>query len=204
MINIELKRYLEQEILPQYDNYDKGHNRDHILEVANGSLELANNREVNLDMVYTAAIFHDIGLCEGRDIHHLASAKMLRSDNFISNYFSATNLEIIAQAIEDHRASSKESPRSIYGEILSSADRIINLDTIILRSFYHSEKHCPHYSTIEHINRIYNHIQDKYGEGGYLKIPILTKRNKEALQHLRAMIVNQDEFKDYCSNLLNL
>ncbi|MFI3296762.1 MAG: HD domain-containing protein [bacterium] len=199
MILIE---YLEEKILPCYDSYDKGHNREHIVEVVRGAMELAQEREVDIEMVITSAYFHDLGLCQGREIHHLASAKMLRNDLFINQYFTPTQIDIIAEAIEDHRASAKSNPRSIYGEILSSADRIIKLDTIIIRSYYHSEKHYPHFTFDEHIERIHNHIVTKYGENGYLRVPILTENNRLELQKLRAKLVNETEFKSYCAEVI--
>ncbi len=201
-VNSHLKKYLDNEILPQYKTYDKGHNTDHIEEVARGAMELASDYDVNCDMIYTAAIFHDLGLIEGRDIHHLASAKMLRNDNFISSYFTEDEINTIAEAIEDHRASSKTAPRTIYGEILSSADRIIDADKIIMRSFYHNEKHYPDCTLEENLDKIYNHIMDKYAEGGYLKLPIATKKNKAGLAHLRSLASCKSSFKAYCRELV--
>lgn len=202
MINSELKEYLDSVVLPHYKNYDKGHSVDHITEVARESLELASTRSVNVDMVYTAAIFHDLGLVEGREFHHLASGRMLRKDSFIRGYFSAEDVEIIAEAIEDHRASAKSAPRSIYGEILSSADRLIDADTIIMRSYYHSEKHYPTYTMDEHLARILSHVQSKYSEGGYLRIPILTKRNAEGLSYLRSLLCDPTTFTTYALKVI--
>ncbi len=202
MINNELKEYLNNNILPQYDKFDKGHNRDHILAVAAGTMELAEQYDVNRDMLYTAALFHDLGLSEGRDTHHITSARMLKNDSFIKKIFSTEEILIIAESIEDHRASAKSEPRSIYGKILSSADRLIEPDTIIRRSFYHSEVVSPHFSTEEHINAIYNHITNKYSEGGYLKMPIITKRNAEGLAQLRELHRDEKSFKEYCAKLL--
>ncbi len=202
-VSRRLKFYLDYTIIRRYESYDKGHNRDHIEEVAEGVLELAIGREVDCDMLYTAAIFHDLGLCEGRETHHLSSARMLREDSFINEFFSTEQVEIIAEAIEDHRASAKNPPRSIYGEILSSADRVIDPDRIILRSFYHSEKYHPELTFDGHIDRIYHHIIDKYGKGGYLRIPILTERNRIGLERLREMVANEEAFKGYLRKALS-
>lgn len=197
-----LQQYLDEIILPQYDNYDKGHNRDHILDVVNGAIELAKERDVNIEMILTAAYFHDLGLIEGRETHHITSAKLMRNDKFITSYFSPDQIKIISEAIEDHRASAKKEPRSIYGEIISSADRIIKLDTIITRTFYYSEKHFPEFTLSAHIERIYKHISEKYGENGYLRIPILTQKNKLALNNLRSRLTNKEEFKQHCVRLI--
>ncbi len=202
-VSKKLKFYLDYTILRRYDSYDKGHNRDHIEEVAEGVLELAVGRNVDCNMLYTAAIFHDLGLCEGRETHHISSARMLREDSFINEFFTSEQVETIAEAIEDHRASAKNPPRSIYGEILSSADRVIDPDKIILRSFYHSEKYHPELTLEGHIDRIYQHIVEKYGEGGYLRVPILTERNRQGLQRLREMITNEEAFKGCIRKVLS-
>ncbi len=198
----KLKDYLNNTILPKYDNYDKGHNRSHILDVVNGVQELSTNYDVNTEMLHTAAIFHDLGLIEGRDTHHITSAKMLREDKFICSYFNAQQINTIAEAIEDHRASSKTPPRSIYGEILSSADRIIDTNTIIIRSYYHNEKHYPNCNLQENLDLIYNHITNKYGINGYLRIPITTQKNKEGLEYLRTLLIDEISFKTYCTKII--
>ncbi|MFI3287113.1 MAG: HD domain-containing protein [Rikenellaceae bacterium] len=202
IVNPQLREYLDSEILPQYSSYDKGHNMTHITEVATAALELAAQRDVNIDMVYTSAIFHDLGLIEGRDTHHLTSAVMLRDNEFLKGHFTAEQLEIIAEAIEDHRASAKEPPRSIYGEILSSADRQIDAETIIRRSYYYNLKHFENFSLEQHIARILAHIQEKYAEGGYLKVPILTQKNKQGLQKLRVLAASKENFTDFCTTII--
>ncbi len=97
-INSSLRQYIEQTILPQYDNYDKGHNRDHIVAVTEAAIELATGYDVELEMIYTAASFHDLGLVEGRDTHHLTSAKMLLADPFITQFFTPKQCQTIADA----------------------------------------------------------------------------------------------------------
>ncbi len=202
MINKELKHYLDTKILTKYHTYDRGHNCEHIKAVANASIELADGHNLDMDMVYTAAIYHDLGLIEGRDTHHLSSARMLREDDFITNFLGPDRTHTVAQAIEDHRASSKTKPRSIYGEILSSADRIIDPDTIIMRTYYYGLEHYPKIGFKEQLDRIYEHIQDKYCEGGYLKIPILTKKNEAGLAKLRSLANDENSFKQYCKRLI--
>ena len=195
----ELMRYA----FPIYDRFDKGHNRNHIVEVIDASMELAKDYDVNEEMIFVAALYHDLGLQQGREHHHTVSANMLRNDTKITEHFTPEQVEIIAEAIEDHRASAKNPPRSIYGEILASADRVIDIDTIILRSFHHSQKQNPELSLNEHIDRVHEHIVDKYGENGYMKIPILTKRNEEELNQLYAMLKDEQSIKCYELHMLH-
>ena len=124
-INPRLKDYIEAEILPRYREFDSAHRIDHVQEVIRGSLELALHYDVDVDMVYTVAAYHDTGLCGGREEHHILSGRILRGDATLKHYFSPDKIEIMAQAVEDHRASSSHAPRSIYGRIAAEADRII-------------------------------------------------------------------------------
>ena len=40
MINKEIKKYIEAKIIPQYENFDKGHNISHVETVIEESLKL--------------------------------------------------------------------------------------------------------------------------------------------------------------------
>ena len=66
MKNPELREYIEQNIIPRYNNFDKAHQREHVLMVIQQSLELAEKLGMDTDMAYTIAAYHDTGLCEGR------------------------------------------------------------------------------------------------------------------------------------------
>ena len=80
MIQPQLKTYIEQEILPRYDHFDAAHQRNHAEEVIERSMALAQHYDVEENMVYAIAAYHDTGLCEGRDTHHLVSGRIIRED----------------------------------------------------------------------------------------------------------------------------
>ena len=62
MINKELKEYIENNIFPKYNKNDEGHNLDHIKYVIERSLKFAKIvQDINVDMVYTIAVYHDLG-----------------------------------------------------------------------------------------------------------------------------------------------
>ena len=77
MVNPTIIAYVEQEILPRYDHFDAAHQRNHADEVIERSLDLAKHYDVDENMVYAIAAYHDTGLCEGRDTHHLVSGRMI-------------------------------------------------------------------------------------------------------------------------------
>ena len=164
MINEKLKEYIEGNILPQYEGNDAGHSKEHIDYVTKRSLEFAEKvDDVNLDMVYTTAAFHDIGHNIDSDNHEKESAKILEQDEFVSQYFNEEEKLLIKEAIEDHRASLEGEPRSIYGKIVSSADRITSLDEVIKRTLSYRIK-TKYKSNIDQImDESLEHIKNKYG-----------------------------------------
>ena len=190
-LTAELIDYIETEILPRYDAFDKAHNRKHAITVLVKSLRLAQHYDVSPAMVYTIAAFHDSGLVEGREHHHTASARIIREDKRLKELFTAEEIEIMADAVEDHRASSSNPPRTIYGKIVAEADRIINSDTIMTRTIQYGLANYPALTKEEHIERAVAHIKEKYGEGGYLKLWIPQSDNAARLQEFRTLISNE-------------
>ena len=183
-----LREYIEKEILPRYEGYDSAHRLDHIGAVIRRSADLAQNYDVDGDMVYAIAAYHDLGICEGRETHHLTSARMMREDNNLLQWFTPSQIETMAQAVEDHRASAKSAPRSVYGRIVAEADREIDADTIVRRTIEYGLSHYPQYDREGHSARFKEHIAEKYARGGYIKIWIPEGENARRLESFRAEI----------------
>lgn len=182
---MSLREYIEQEILPRYENYDSAHRLDHIGAVIRRSADLAKGYDVDEDMVYAIAAYHDLGICEGRELHHLSSARMMREDGNLRQWFSEEQIETMAQAVEDHRASAKSAPRSVYGRIVAEADREIDADTIVRRTIEYGLSHYPEYDRQGQFNRFKEHIDQKYARGGYIKIWIPEGENARRLEAFR-------------------
>ena len=187
-MNQELREYVESEIIPRYSNFDKAHREDHARSVIEEALRLSTFYDVNEDMVYAAAAFHDTGLVEGRQTHHLVSGRIIREDPRLPEWFSPSQIEMIAQAAEDHRASGTTEPRSIYGKIIAEADRDIIPIKILRRTVQFGLEHYPELSREEHRRRFLDHLHEKYYYGGYLKLYIPQSRNAVSLERLRQMI----------------
>ena len=79
-------------------------------KVIEESLKLAFHYEVDSAMVYTIAAYHDLGLCEGREFHHIVSGKILLADETLRQWFTDDQMLEMKEAIEDHRASNKQAP----------------------------------------------------------------------------------------------
>lgn len=187
-IDHSLRKYVEEEIIPLYDSFDRAHRRDHVETVIEQSLLLASNYNVDINMVYAVAAFHDVGLCKGREYHHIESANIVRGDKLLNTFFTAEEINVIADAVEDHRASSKAAPRTLYGRIVAEADRVIDGDTILRRTVQYGLSHYPSLSREEHFNRACEHLEEKYADGGYLKLWIPESPNATRLQQFRKVI----------------
>lgn len=187
-IEKSLQSFLEKQILPRYAEFDKAHQENHALSVIEQSMKLAPYYDVNYNMVYTIAAYHDLGLHDDRKTHHLISGKIIREDVRLKEWFTPEQIETMAQAAEDHRASSDHEPRSIYGKIVAEADRLIDKDTILRRTIQYGFKHYPHLDKEAHIQRALDHLNEKYAEGGYLKLWIPESPNAERLHSLKKLI----------------
>ena len=195
MITTELQEYVEREILPRYDQHDAAHRRDHVETVIGQSLAIVrqlNQQGANLseDMAYAIAAYHDTGLCEGREHHHEVSARIIRADQELHRWFSDEQISIIADAAEDHRASSKQAPRTIYGRIVAEADRVIVPETIIQRTIQYGLEHYPNLNREGHYERTVEHLREKYGDGGYLRLWFPESPNAARLAELRQIIAD--------------
>lgn len=188
MLNPYLKSFIETEILPLYAQFDKAHQEDHARQVIQQSINLVPYYEVDINMVYAIAAYHDVGLCKDRKTHHVISGQIVRNDQRLQKWFSSEQIETMAQAVEDHRASSDHEPRSIYGKIVAEADRLIDAETIIRRTIQYGLKHYPEMNRDEHIQRAIEHLNEKYTEGGYLKLWIPESPNAERLKQLQQLL----------------
>lgn len=188
MLNPYLKSFIETEILPLYAQFDRAHQEDHARQVIQQSINLVPYYEVDINMVYAIAAYHDVGLCKDRKTHHVISGQIVRNDQRLQKWFSSEQIETMAQAVEDHRASSDHEPRSIYGKIVAEADRLIDAETIIRRTIQYGLKHYPEMNRDEHIQRAIKHLNEKYAEGGYLKLWIPESPNAERLKQLQQLL----------------
>ena len=196
-----LHEYIEQQILPRYAAFDKGHQRDHAQSVIQESMVLAKEHGADLDMAYTIAAFHDLGLEVNREQHHIHSGEILMADPILPQFFTEEQREIMRDAVEDHRASSKHAPRTIYGAIVAEADRHIDPETILRRALQFGMKQNPDANFEWHFNRAYEHMLEKYAEGGYMHLWLNSKRNVDGLTKLREIIGDKEYMKTICERI---
>lgn len=206
-IREDIQKFVFDEIVPKYAGFDPAHKEDHALTVIEQAMLLmdrmsawraAQNEETasnwqevpEREMLFIAAACHDLGLVNGRERHHLDSGIIIRNDPRLRQWFTEEDIETIAQAAEDHRASGKSAPRSIYGKIVAEADRVIDGETIIRRTVQFGFTHYPSLEREAHIKRAVEHLREKYGRGGYLKLWIPWSDNATRLNALQEMIAD--------------
>lgn len=204
-IDLDLVKYVQEVIVPRCDGFDAAHSRSHVETVIGQSLQIYDllteqGMELNMNMVYAIAAFHDLGLCEGRDLHHLVSGRIVRGDELLRKWFDSEQIEVMAQAVEDHRASAKNPPRSIYGRIVAEADRVIDTETIIERTILYGLQHYKDFSFEEQVQRCVDHLREKYGDGGYLKLQFENSPNAQRLEELRVIIRDEQRLRELVRN----
>ena len=218
-INSTLEKYIFEEIVPRYASFDAAHKEDHALTVIRQALELLDGRDswaaaqadveplwltpVSRAMLMTAAACHDLGLVNGRERHHLDSGIIIRADSRLKEWFTEAQIEVIAQAAEDHRASGKGAPRSIYGMLIAEADRVIDQETIIRRTIQFGLKHYPDLCREGQLQRAREHLVEKYGRGGYLRLWIPWSSNAARLNALQDLIADPEALTSTIDMIFN-
>ena len=200
----EIRSFIEREIVPRYDDFDAGHGRDHVLTVMFQALSLAQYYpEVDQCLLLVAAAYHDLGLINGREHHHTDSARIVREDERLRQWFDEAEINTIADAAEDHRASSDHEPRTIYGRIVAEADRIIDGKTIVRRALQYGLKHEPGLDREGQYRRLMEHMREKYDYGGYLKLWIPHGENARRLEEFRQVLADQAAFRILFDTIYN-
>ena len=194
-IRNDIEAYVFDVIVPLYKGFDSAHREDHAMTVISQAMYLLDKMpegfaEVDREILFVAAACHDLGLVNGRERHHLDSGEIIRSNAKLKEWFSEEQIETIAQAAEDHRASGKSAPRSIYGMLVAEADRVIDGETIIRRTIQFGMNNYPELDREGHIRRAVEHLREKYGRGGYLKLWIPWSDNAARLSELQDIIAD--------------
>lgn len=203
-LNQKLIKYIETQVFPQYSKNEEGHGINHIKTVIERSLKFAKNHDVDINMVYTIAAYHDLGHHIDRKKHEIISAELFMKDENMKRFFTDEQRKTIKEAIEDHRASSDHKPRSIYGMIVSTADRtIIDIDTTIKRAYSYGKRNYEGLTEEEQIERVYSHLKEKYGENGYAKIYLKDEDFEKALQKLRQALSDKQSFINRVKKIVN-
>ena len=191
-VNLDLMAFIETEILPRYSNFDKAHGTQHVTNVIRKSIRLARAIGADINMAYAAAAYHDLGLEGPRAIHHITGGKILAADARLKKWFSAEQIKIMKEAVEDHRASASHAPRSIYGKIVAEADRELEPETVFRRTVQFGIDRYPEKDKEEQWKRFIGHLDNKYSGHGYIRLWIPGSENEANLKKIRDFINQPD------------
>lgn len=194
-VSLDLMEFVERNILKRYNAFDAAHNINHAQRVIRGSIKLAQRMGADINMAYVVAAYHDLGLEVERATHHIESGKILKADRRLDKWFSAQQIEIMRQAVEDHRASASRAPRNIYGKIVAEADRDLEPMSVIRRTIQFGLAHYPEKTKEEHWDRFVEHLQQKYSSAGYIKLWIAGSDNEQNLRELRRIISDRQQLR---------
>lgn len=194
-VSLDLMEFIETQILPRYNQFDKAHNMVHAKRVISQSVELARMVGANVDMAYAIAAYHDLGLEGPRAIHHLTSGKIIEADARLRRWFSPQQISIMREAAEDHRASNSHAPRSIYGKIIAEADRDLEPLMVFRRTVEYGIDHYPEMSREEHWERFIEHMRNKYSDHGYIKLWIPGSPNAQHQKTIQQLISSPDKLR---------
>jgi len=187
-VSLDLMEFVEQNILPKYNAFDKAHRLGHVSRVIKNSLNLAVSVGVDVDMAYTIAAYHDLGLSGPRAAHHILSGKILLADKRLKRWFSDEQIRIMKEAVEDHRASASHTPRNIYGKIIAEADRDLDPREVFTRAIEYGLEHYPEKNGEEQWLRFVAHMEEKYSSHGYIRLWIAHSPNEAKLNEIRNTI----------------
>ena len=195
-VSLDLMEFVEQNILPRYNDFDRAHRLSHANHVIKNSLALALSTGADINMCYVIAAYHDLGLEGPRAIHHITSGKILLADRRLRRWFSDEQLKIMKEAVEDHRASASHAPRSIYGKIVAEADRDLEPEHVFRRTIEYGLDHYPEKSKEEQWERILDHMEHKYSSHGYIKLWLPNSPNEKFLKEIRELIVDRKALRE--------
>ena len=197
-LNENIVKYIVEKIFPQYDTNIGGHGIEHVKNVINRSFELNELFHLNLNpnMVYVIAAFHDMGYKVDPENHEQVSADIFYQDEVMKYFFSDEDRQIIYEAIIDHRASLEYEARSVYGKLVSSADRAIDIDIalwgiILFQRDKHKDENLSDLYIIEYA---YKKLASKYGKGGYAKMYFPDQKYQDFLDAMQELVADKERF----------
>ncbi|MBR5326824.1 MAG: HD domain-containing protein [Prevotella sp.] len=194
--SLDLVEFIETQILPRYAEFDRAHNMEHVTRVIRSSLELVKTTGADVNMAYTIAAYHDLGMIGHRADHHIRGGKILATDARLKKWFSPEQIKIMKEAVEDHRASASRAPRSIYGKIVAEADRDIDTMTVVRRTIQYGLSNYPEMDKEGHWKRFKEHMDNKYSKDGYIRLWIPNSPNAKKLSELRDLIAQPDRLRE--------
>lgn len=201
--SLDLVEFVETNILPRYAAFDKAHGLSHVNSVIRRSLDLARTLGADLNMAYTIAAYHDLGMSGPRAVHHITGGRILAQDARLKRWFSTEQIKVMKEAVEDHRASASRAPRSVYGRIVAEADRDMTPDVVMRRVVQYGVSHYPELDREGHWLRFVQHLDEKYSAHGYIRLWIHGSQNERNLNTLRTLMTDTPRLRQMFDKLFD-
>lgn len=204
-VNNELRKYIENNIFPLYENNYIGDEIDRVYYVIKRSEQIIEENDLNVDdnILFAAICYHDLRKDNDEKSHEKVSSEIMFNDEFLKDFFTEKQREIIKEAIEDQRANAETEPRNIYGKILSSASRNSSIEQTLKRSYIYGKKKNPNLSDEEIFEGAYEALLNKFGENGYAKFYFKDSTYEKFLKDIRHLLSNKEEFINAQRNFIN-
>lgn len=200
-VDLKLRDYVEKKVFPLWELNDKGHGPIHRTEVIRRIFALNETFQLNLNpnMLFVIASYHDVGKYIDHKKHHLIAVEKFMEDEKIKQFFTDNQRIIIKEAIEDHRSSKEDDPRSVYGKLISSADRNTTIEIVFIRSFFVAKDRMPDMNINEYLDYTVNRLINKYSEENPENMFFEDDIYKVFLKDMRDLLTRPDDFKNlYC------
>lgn len=204
----EVKEYINSCVKPVYKTFDKAHSTSHFNFVTKNCVEygkelIEKGVELNLEIAYVVGALHDVGISKGREGHAKSSGEIVRNDQKLKEFYFEDEIEMIAQAVEDHSSHLEYEPRSIYGKIVADADRNNSVYLVFSRPIKFGIKHEKTNTREEHINRAYDFVQNKFGRNGYVKYWLDIPNTTKAQQEIWELLDDEKACKNYIAGIFD-
>ena len=207
-IRKDLKDWITKTIKPQYKNFDKAHSISHFNFVTKNCVEygselIKQGKKVDLEIAFLVGALHDIGIVNGREGHAKSSGTFVRQCKDLETWFSKEQIEMIAQAVEDHSSHLEYEPRSIYGKIVADADRNNSLFLVFSRPVKYGIKNESFRTRQEHIDRVYDFVKNKFGRNGYVKYHLNITQTRKEQQAVWELLDDEKLCKSYIAGIFD-
>ena len=195
LIDPEILLYTETRVIPEYEQNDPAHGVEHARYVVKRAILFGKEVKADINLCFLAAAWHDSMHHVDRKNHEMLSATAFYNDEFLRKKLTLWDMKLVREAIEDHRSSLKGEPRSIYGRILSTADRTTDYKMAIKRTDKFLKRHNPEMTLEERIKTSYEYIKGKYGKDGHAKVYFKDTEFEQMKEKLIEVVQNEEKYR---------
>lgn len=204
-----MRQIILEKGLKYYEGQTKDHGEEHIRQVMTNLNKLITMAEedlhvrINKELLLTAALYHDAGRTIDNELHHIHSATIVRNEEYLKELFSESEIETIAIICAEHRSSNKKECMDLMSALLNDADSMNTLDEIIERIYLYETKLNSDRDDEAIFEAVYDHLNKKYGKGGYQKFRTKYARELIDVQDMERKISFKGEIRKMYDDIVS-